>query len=421
MQDNMLPLQRPQLTREQIQEGQIALFNGAVERVSTTPLYKERNLRSITRLQDLENFEFTEKSDLHAKDGRQLFACERSDVREIHMTSGTTGEPIIIPYTEQDINLWAEATSAVFEGAGVKPGAWVQIAMGYGLFTGALGFHYGARKCGLGIIPTGSGETERQLKILMTLHPDVIVATPSYLLHLAELGLEKGYTKNEYQVQTALCGAEPWSEAMRVRIEELMGVKVYDNYGLSEIIGPGVAYECSARNGLHINEHLFIPEVVDPLTGKRVDLGTEGELVLTSFKKAMPLIRYRTRDITSLNYAPCSCGRPSVRMSRVIGRTDDMLIIRGVNVYPSQIEQVLFTHLPREHGHYQILIDRVRELDTVEVRVECAGTKEESSALIPALENSIKTNTGISATVTLVPPHSLPLAAGKARRVEDRR
>lgn len=406
------------MTRDQIQERQVRLFNAAVERVSATPLYREFGLRPITSLLELGSFGFTEKSDLQNKDGHQLFACESSDVREIHMTSGTTGEPIVIPYTEHDIELWAEAMSAIYDGACVKSGAWVQIAMGYGLFTGALGFHYGARKLGLGIIPTGGGETERQLKVLTTLHPDVIVATPSYLLHLAELGLRKGYTKDDYQVDIALCGAEPWSEAMRTRIEELLGVTAYDNYGLSEIIGPGVAYECSVRNGLHINEQFFIPEVIDPITGKPVKPGVQGELVLTSLKEALPLIRYRTRDVTSLDYTPCPCGRMTARMSRVVGRSDGMLIIRGVNVYPTQIEQALFTHLPREHGHYLIVVDRMHELDTVEVRVEGSETNE---GLVPLLESSIKASTGISVMVTMVPPNTLTRIAGKARRVEDRR
>jgi len=350
-----------------------------------------------------------------------------ANVVRIHASSGTTGSPTVVGYTARDIGTWAECMARALSAGGAGRRDIIHNAYGYGLFTGGLGVHYGAEKLGASVIPVSGGNTKRQIVIMKDFGPTILTATPSYTLHLAEVAKEMGISFKDLKFKFGIFGAEPWSENMRAELEETMNIKAVDIYGLSEVMGPGVAIEChEAQKGLHIFEDHFIPEIIDPATGEVLPYGETGELVFTSItKEAFPVIRYRTRDITSLSTEPCICGRTHIRMKRVSGRSDDMLIIRGVNVFPSQIESVLMK-TEQVEPHYQLVVDRVDNLDTLTVKVEVSGALfSDEIKILQSLEaklsHDIKEYLGVSARVKLVEPKSIARSEGKAVRVIDNR
>ncbi|MGD0060754.1 MAG: phenylacetate--CoA ligase [Verrucomicrobiia bacterium] len=388
----------------------------------------ERKLkpRDIHTLDDVHKLPFTIKTDLRDTYPYGLFASDLRDVVRLHASSGTTGKPIVVGYTREDIAVWTEVIARSFAACGLHAGDILQNAYGYGLFTGGLGAHYGAEALGATVIPISGGNTERQITVLKDFGVTAICCTPSYFLHLLDQGAQLGVDFKQLPLRAGIFGAEPWTQGMRERIEAESRLKAYDIYGLTEIIGPGVAIECSCQNGLHIFEDHFLAEIVDTETLEPLPMGSEGELVLTTLsKQAMPLIRYRTRDITALVAEPCPCGRTLRRMRRIGRRSDDMFIIRGVNVFPSQIEAALL----RVEGtlpHYQIVLTREQDLDQMEVQVEV--TPEVFSDEVRVLEDlqrklvhSIETITGIRVAIRLVAPRSLPRSEGKAKRVIDKR
>jgi phenylacetate-CoA ligase len=378
----------------------------------------------LKSLEDLSRFPFTLKTDLRDTYPFGLFASPMEEIVRLHASSGTTGKPTVVAYTQGDLDVWTEVMVRSFAACGLHRGDVVQNAYGYGLFTGGLGAHYGAEALGATVIPISGGNTERQIMVLQDFAVTAICCTPSYFLHLTERAKELGTDFS--RLRAGIFGAEPWSEAMRRRIEADTGVKAYDIYGLSEIIGPGVGIECFAQSGLHVFEDHFYPEVVDPATGEVLPDGAEGELVLTTLSKdAMPMIRYRTRDVTSLIPEPCACGRTIRRIRRIGRRSDDMFIIRGVNVFPSQVETALLA-VEGTLPHYQIVLTREKGLDEMEVKVEV--TPEVFSDQIRALEalqhkleQSLDHTLGIRARVTLVGPRTIPRSEGKAKRVDDKR
>jgi phenylacetate-CoA ligase len=388
----------------------------------------ERNLkpRDVRALDDIQKLPFTVKTDLRDTYPYGLFASEMRDVVRLHASSGTTGKPIVVGYTREDIAVWTEVIARSFAACGLHAGDILQNAYGYGLFTGGLGAHYGAEALGATVIPISGGNTERQITVLKDFGVTAICCTPSYFLHLLDQGAQLGVDFKRLPLRAGIFGAEPWTEGMRARIEAESRLKAYDIYGLSEIIGPGVAVECDCQNGLHVFEDHFLAEIVDTETLEPLPMGCEGELVLTTLSKlAMPMIRYRTRDITALMEEPCPCGRTLRRMRRIGRRSDDMFIIRGVNVFPSQIEAALL----RVEGtlpHYQIVLTREQDLDQMEVQVEV--TPEVFSDEVRVLEDlqrklvhSIETITGIRVVIRLVAPRSIPRSEGKAKRVIDKR
>ena len=388
----------------------------------------ERKLkpRDIRALDDVHKLPFTIKTDLRDTYPYGLFASEMRDVVRLHASSGTTGKPIVVGYTREDIAVWTEVIARSFAACGLHAGDILQNAYGYGLFTGGLGAHYGAEALGATVIPISGGNTERQITVLKDFGVTAICCTPSYFLHLLDQGAQLGVDFKQLPLRAGIFGAEPWTQAMRERIEAESRLKAYDIYGLTEIIGPGVAIECDCQNGLHIFEDHFLAEIVDAETLEPLPMGSEGELVLTTLsKQAMPMIRYRTRDITALMAEPCPCGRTLRRMRRIGRRSDDMFIIRGVNVFPSQIEAALL----RVEGtlpHYQIVLTREQDLDQMEVQVEV--TPEVFSDEVRVLEDlqrklvhSIETITGIRVAIRLVAPRSIPRSEGKAKRVIDKR
>jgi len=384
---------------------------------------KPSDLRSV---EDINRLPFTLKEDLRDNYPFGLFASPIHEIVRLHASSGTTGKPTVVAYTQEDIDVWTSVMVRSFASCGLHRGDIIQNAYGYGLFTGGLGAHYGAEGLGATVIPISGGNTDRQIMIMKDFGVTAICCTPSYFLHLIERAGELGVRMHNLPIRAGVFGAEPWSEMMRRRIEEMSGVKAYDIYGLSEIIGPGVAIECEHQAGLHIFEDHFYPEIIDPETGEPVPDGAEGELVLTTLsKKAMPILRYRTHDITSFITEPCACGRTIRRMSRIERRSDDMFIIRGVNVYPSQVETALLSAegtLP----HYQIILSRDKGLDQMEVQVEV--TPEVFSDKIRALEDlqrklsqAIEQTLCIHVNVRLVEPHSIARSEGKAKRLIDNR
>jgi phenylacetate-CoA ligase len=396
------------------------------------PFYRrrmeERGVRpaDITGIADIEKLPFLTKDDMREVYPLQLLAVGMDEIVEVHTSSGTTGKPVVDAYTANDIGIWAEAMARTLAMGDTCRADVVHNAYGYGLFTGGLGVHYGSRRIGAAVIPISGGNTARQLAILRDFHGTVLTCTPSYGLYLAEAAREQGLDPSQFSLRVGLFGAEPWSEGMRRELEAKMRLKALDIYGLTEVIGPGVASECEAQDGLHIAEDLFYPEVIDPLTGKVLPEGSKGELVLTTLtKEGTPMLRYRTRDITYLKRSPCSCGRTAVRMHRLLGRTDDMLIIRGVNVFPSQIEEVLL-HVDGVEPHYQLVVEREGGLDTMEVQVEM--NERLFSDEIKVLEQSERgiaealfAALNIQTRVKLVEPKSIPRSEGKARRVIDKR
>ncbi len=383
--------------------------------------------QDIRRMEDLKKFPFTTKEDLRDSYPFDMFSVPMDQISEIHVSSGTTGNPTVVGYTRADIELWSEVMARVLGCAGARPGDMIQIAYGYGLFTGGLGFHYGAQKMGLAIIPTSSGQTKRQLKIMNDFRPRVIGCTPSYMLYMVDEARELGMDLRNSSWEVGIFGAEPWSNSMRDEIEQIWNLQATDIYGLSEMIGPGVAQECCHKDGLHIFSDVFFPEIIDPLTGKEVLPGEKGELVITTFtKKGIPLLRYRTRDIVSINYEKCACGRTSPRISKIMGRTDDMIIVRGINVFPSQIEHVLLS-IEGTQPHYQLIVDRRSgELDELEVQVEVDGKIfsdeiKKLRVLEEKIHREIESVLGVMVKVKLVEPRTIARSEGKATRVIDKR
>ena len=422
------------MPREALESIQLRRLQTTLSRVyATVPFYRKQFDAAgllpgdVKSLDDLRRLPFTVKQDLRDNYPFGMFAVPMENVVRIHASSGTTGKPTVVGYTARDINTWAELIARSLASAGASRGDIIHNAYGYGLFTGGLGFHYGAEKLGASVIPVSGGNTKRQVIIMKDFGPTILTATPSYALHLAEAAEEEGVSFRDLKFKSGIFGAEPWSEDMRQEIQNKLGLTAIDVYGLSEIIGPGVSIEChEAQSGLHIFEDHFIPEIIDPETGEVLPDGETGELVITSLtKEAFPVIRYRTRDITSLNPEPCICGRTLVRMDKVSGRTDDMLIIRGVNVFPSQIESVLM-QMEGVEPHYQLIVDREENLDTLTVVVEVS--KEVFSDEVKGLqqfarsiEKEIKEYLGISAKVKLAEPKSIERSQGKAVRVTDNR
>ncbi len=380
----------------------------------------------IKGIEDLSKLPFTTKQDLRDTYPYGMFAVNLSEIVRIHASSGTTGKQTVVGYTRKDIDSWAEVMARTLASAGTDRNSFVQIAYGYGLFTGGLGVHYGAERIGASVIPISGGNTKRQLQIMKDFGTNILACTPSYALYLAEELEEAGIKKEELKLKAGVFGAEPWSESMRKELEERLGILAIDIYGLSEVIGPGVASECPVKCGLHIQEDHFIPEIIDPDTEEVLPPGSVGELVFTTItKEGLPLIRYRTRDISSLNYEKCECGRTLVRMNRVTGRTDDMLIIRGVNVFPSQIESVLL-QMGDTSPHYLLIVDRVDNLDSLEIQVEMTPSLFSDHVRgIEEVEKKIRaeilSTLGINAKVKLVEPKTIERSTGKAKRVIDKR
>jgi len=380
----------------------------------------------LRTLDDIVKLPFTVKTDLRDTYPFGLCASPMKEIVRFHASSGTTGKPIVVAYTQEDLNDWTTAVLRSLAACGVHDGDIVQVAYGYGLFTGGLGLHYGAEALGASVIPISGGNTDRQIMLMKDFGVTVVCCTPSYFLHLIDRATEMGVNLKELPLRTGVFGAEPWTEDMRERIEAGSGIKAYDIYGLSEIVGPGVANECVHQSGPHIFEDLFYPEVIDPKTLEPLPDGMEGELVLTTLcKRAMPMIRYRTRDITALDATRCACGRTLRRIKRIGRRSDDMLIIRGVNLFPSQIEAALLK-VEGTLPHYQIIVDRQKDLDTLEVQVEV--TADAFSDTVGAMEqmqkrigHSIESITGLRPGVKLVAPRTLQRSEGKAKRVLDKR
>jgi phenylacetate-CoA ligase len=422
------------LPREALEALQSRRLAALVQRVwKTVPHYREQMHRAgvgpedIKGVPDLHKLPFTTKEDLRLNYPFGLFTVPLEDVVRIHASSGTTGKPTVVGYTKKDIGTWAELMARTLAAAGAHRGDVVHNAYGYGLFTGGLGAHYGAELLGATVIPMSGGNSKRQVMVMQDFGSTVLLCTPSYALNLADVMGEMGIEPSSLRLRVGVFGAEPWSENMRDEIERKLDIKAIDIYGLSEVIGPGVATECiEKKSGLHIFEDHFIPEIIDPSTGRVLPPGEQGELVFTTItKEAFPVIRYRTKDITNLVIEECACGRTFLRMKRVTGRSDDMLIIRGVNVFPSQIEHVLMG-IEGVEPHYQIVVDREGSMDTMEVHVE-VGERQFSDEvkvlekLSRRIEAELKDLLGISCRVRLVEPRGIQRSEGKAMRVIDNR
>lgn len=403
-----------------------------VKRVyENVPFYREKmdavgvKPEDIRSIDDLHKLPFSYKKDLRDTYPFGLFAVPMKEVVRLHASSGTTGKQIVVGYTKNDMELWADCFARALVAAGATADDIVHVSYGYGLFTGGLGADGGAMRIGATAVPVSTGNTQRQITIMRDFGSTVLCCTPSYALHIAEVLHESGLTKDDIHLKAGIFGAEPWTNEMRRQIEEMLGITAYDIYGLTEVLGPGVAFECSEQTGMHINEDHFIVEVIDPDTGEVLPEGAQGELVFTCItKEAFPILRYRTRDIGVIHRGKCSCGRTLVKMTKPRGRTDDMLIIRGVNVFPSQIETVLL-----ERGYtanYQIVVDREHNFDSIEVQVEISSevfsdTVRGLSQRARELSEALKSLLGISAKVTLLEPNTIPRSEGKAVRVIDKR
>ena len=396
------------------------------------PFYKKKydeagfDPDSIRTLDDIRRIPFTVKSDLRDNYPYGLISTSKKNLMRIHASSGTSGKPTVVCYTKKDMKIWTECCARLAAAAGVRKSDIVQISFGYGLFTGALGMHQGCERLGAAIIPASAGNTERQVMLLKDLQATVLVCTPSYALYIGEMIEKLGYDIKDFKLRLGLFGSEASTEEMHREIARKLNIFTNDNYGLSEIIGPGVSGECSEKCGMHINEDHFYPEVLDPETFEPVPDGTYGELVLTTLtKEGMPVIRYRTKDITTLDHTPCKCGRTTVRMAKLRGRTDDMLIIRGVNVFPSQIEGVLM-NMPEVGGQYEIVVTREGYMDKIEVKVEVADGAllvdyDNLIKLREKIRHNLKTVLQLDAQVKLVEPLTLKRFEGKSKRVTDLR
>jgi len=421
------------LPRAELEQLQVARLRACVARVAQqTPFYRDKlaaagvTAESIRTLADLTRLPFTTKQDLRDHYPFGLLAVPRQAVVRVQASSGTTGKLTVVGYTRADLELWANLLARALAAAGITAADVVQNAYGYGLFTGGLGFHYGAERVGATVIPASGGNTKRKLQLMQDLGSTVLCSTPSYALLMAEVAAEEGIDLTALALKVGMFGAEPWSDAMRAEIEARWGLRAFDHYGLSEIIGPGVAGECIHRQGLHIYEDHFIPEIIDSASGEPLPAGETGELVLSCVtKEALPLLRYRTRDRTRLIREPCARGRTLVRMDKVLGRTDDMIIVRGVNVFPSQIESVLL-QVDGLTPHYQLVVDRSHShLDELDVLVEASdelfSQTEHVSLLERRLSYDIQSALGITCKVQLVGPKQIQRSEGKAVRVVDKR
>jgi len=421
------------MDRDGIKHVQSERLRETVERVYfNVPYYRNRMQKagigpeSINSIDDLHKLPFTTKQDLRENYPFGLFAVPMSEIVRVHASSGTTGKPTVVGYTRSDIATWSEVMARTLTSAGANRNDFIHIAYGYGLFTGGLGLHYGGEKIGASVIPISGGNTARQIQLMHDFGSTVLACTPSYALHLAEAIQESGIRREELKLRVGVFGAEPWTENMRREIEEKLQIKAIDIYGLSEVIGPGVASECPVQDGLHINEDHFYAEIIDPVTLQVMPEGSSGELVFTTItKEGLPLIRYRTRDLTRLNYKKCKCGRTMVRMDKCLGRSDDMLIIRGVNLFPSQVESVLL-EMSEINPHYLLIVDRINNLDTLELKVEVdeAFFQDKISqleALRQKLQTNLENSIGLGIKVTLVEPKVIERSEGKAKRVIDNR
>lgn len=428
------------ISRGELESLQLGRLKTLIQRLyDKVPFYKqlmdERGIsaKSLNTLADLKNFPFTKKTDLRENYPFGLFSEPLSNVTRLHASSGTKGKPTVVGYTKNDIDMWSEVCSRALATAGARPGDILHNSYGYGLFTGGLGMHYGAEKFGATVVPASGGRTQQQILLLQDFGSRILCSTPSYALNISYTMEELGIKRDTIKLELGIFGAEPWTEELRGQIEERLQIQALDIYGLSEIVGPGVSMECAqGRSGLHIWEDHFLPEIIDPKTGEVLPHGEEGELVFTTLtKEAIPVLRYRTGDISRLSMEPCVCGRTMARMQRVRARLDDMLIIRGVNVYPSEIEKVLLA-LDELSPHYQLVIDRKKALDTLEVQVEVTeelikrwghfdNDRVELSNLSEHIQLLLKDNLGITADVQLMKPKAVPRSEGKAVRVIDKR
>lgn len=425
--------QRECADRQQMQELQGSALQAMIRRIyNHVPFYRNRLMSlgiepgDIKSVEQLKELPFTTKADLRDNYPFGLFTLPQSEVVRIHASSGTTGKPTVVGYSRADIELWAEVVARSLTMAGIHSGDTIQIAYGYGPFTGGLGLHYGAEKIGATVIPISTGNTKKQLQFMTDFRASVLACTPSYAAHLGESILKEGISPDDIRLRIGVFGAEPWTGEMRREIEKLLHIKAYDIYGLSEVIGPGVSMECECQCGNHVFEDHFIPEIIDPETLEVLPDGELGELVFTTVsKEAMPLLRYRTRDLTRLHRTTCNCGRTLVRMEKCLGRTDDMLIIRGVNVFPSQVESVLM-EMAETTPHYQLIVRREHNLDTLEIRVEVdqqnwSDSIRELEGIRRRIDHNIRSLLGISATIRLVEPYSIARSEGKAQRIIDER
>ena len=420
------------LPREELRALQGRRLAEAAARAATVPFYREAlaqagvDVRAIRSADDVRRLPFTVKDDLRRNYPLGLLAVPRAEIARVHGSSGTTGRPTFVAYTRRDLETWSGLVARFLVAGGLRAEHLVHIAFGYGLFTGGFGLHYGVEKVGAGIVPAAGGNTPRQVLLIRDLGAEVLVCTPSYALHIAEVARAEGFAPGTLPLRFGHFGGEPWTEEMRVQIERGLGILAFNNYGLSEVLGPGVAGECGARTGMHVQEDHFIVECIQPETLEPVPDGETGELVFTSLtKEALPVLRYRTRDLASLDRRPCPCGRTGVRMSRVLGRSDDMLIIRGVNVFPSQVEEALL-RVEGTAPHYLIEVSRPGTLDEVAVKVEVrpGDFRDEMREMIELrdrIDREIHAVTGVRMTVELVAPNTLERSAGKAKRVLDHR
>jgi phenylacetate-CoA ligase len=421
------------MDRNGIKHVQSDKLRETVERVYfNVPYYRNKmqeagiGPESIQSIDDIVKLPFTTKSDLRDNYPFGLFAVPMSEIVRVHASSGTTGKPTVVGYTRNDISTWSEVMARTLTSAGANRNDFIQVAYGYGLFTGGLGLHYGGEKIGASVIPISGGNTVRQIQLMHDFGSTVLACTPSYALFLAEAIQESGINRDDLKLRVGVFGAEPWTENMRREIEDKLRIKAIDIYGLSEVIGPGVASECQVQAGLHINEDHFYPEIIDPETLQVLPEGNTGELVFTTItKEGLPLIRYRTRDLTRLTSEKCKCGRTMVRMEKCLGRSDDMLIIRGVNLFPSQVESVLL-EMSEIKPHYLLIVDRVNNLDTLELKVEVdeAFFQDKISqleTLRQKLQNNLESSLGLGIKVTLVEPKIIERSEGKSKRVIDQR
>ncbi len=416
------------MPREEMREWQGQKLKEMVERIYyNVPLYRrklqEMNIlpEDIEGIDDLSRLPFTTKEDLRDNYPYGLFAVPMSEIIRIHASSGTTGKPTVVGYTRRDIAVWSEVVARILTSAGVERDDYIHVAYGYGLFTGGLGIHYGSEKVGATVIPISAGNTKKQLQLMEDLGSTILACTPSYALYLAETIEELNIKRDNLKLKIGIFGAEPWTNNMRKKVEELLNIKAIDIYGLSEIIGPGVASECEYQYGLHINEDHFIPEIIDPETLEVLPAGERGELVFTTVtKEGLPLLRYRTGDLSRLIYDKCRCGRSLVRMEKCLGRSDDMLIIRGVNVFPSQIESILL-EMGETEPHYRLIVDRENNLDVLEVQVEVddqffSDEIKKLEQLSRKIRSNIQSTLGISVKVTLVEPRTCLLYTSPSPR-----
>ncbi len=420
-------------SREQIQKMQLERLQETISHIyQANPFYKQRmdgaglDPEKIRGLDSIQKLPFTTKEDLRQNYPFGLFCSPHEQIVRVHSSSGTTGNPTVVGYTKQDLEIWAEVLARIMYDAGVRKEDVVQVSHGFGMFTGGFGFQYAAEKIGAMVIPISGGNTQRQLKVMDDYRSTVLCCTPSYALYMSEVAQKIGVDFSRFPLKIGFFGAEPWTEAMRTEIENRLSLTALDSYGLSEVIGPGVSCECLAKKGLHINEDHFLAEIIDPDSGEVLEPGQKGELVFTSLtKKAMPVIRYRTKDISYLIEETCSCGKTLMRMAKPMGRTDDMLIIRGVNVFPSQIEEVLMGIGDLE-PHYLIVLDRKNYMDTLEVWVEVSEHIFQEKIMIledfeKSIEDKLYSAIGIRIHVSLKEPQTIARSQGKAQRVLDRR